>query len=68
MREAVVGAVIQVDAIEHVAGGVRVDQVDDNSQAELMGFVYEEFKVIRVSLTGRDPEKSCNMVSKTAIV
>ena len=49
MRKRIIGAVKFIDAVEGVAGGVRMDQVQYYSDPHTVGLVDEVFQVLRVS-------------------
>jgi hypothetical protein len=64
MEVKMIGAVKLVDAVGDVLAGVRVDNVKENGQAELVSPVDERFELFGRSIAGRCGEEVCNLVSE----
>ena len=55
-------------AIVDVVGSVRVHNIDDDKDAETVGFVNQVLEIIRIALSRARGEVACDMVSEGAVV
>lgn len=68
VREAVVCSIESIDTICNIRGGMRVHQIDDDSDAHGMGLVDKVLEVVGGARSGRNSEESGYVVAERPIV
>lgn len=64
----VLGAVPEVDALEHILGGVGVHEVDDHLDAPPMGLVDQLLELVGLAETTGDTEEVADVVAEGSVV